>query len=107
MPIKTPPVIAQWYKHLDKGQTFQVVSIDEEEETVELQHFDGDLEEIDLDTWRELEIETIEPPEDWTGPIDDIEHDDLGYTETDMSEDDWARPLEEGGIPGEESEEEE
>lgn len=106
MPIQNPPVVAQWYKHLDKGQPFQVVSIDEDEETVEIQHFDGDLEEVDLDSWYELEVETIEPPEDWTGPIDDIEHDDLGYTETDMTEEDWARPLEEGGAGREESEEE-
>ncbi len=105
MPIQNPPVISQWYKHLDKGYTFQVVSIDEDEATVGIQHFDGDLEELDLDDWYELEIETIEPPEDWTGPIDDIERDDLGYTETDMSKEDWARPLEEGGATGGEEDE--
>jgi hypothetical protein len=102
MPIQQPPAVSQWYKHQDKGQEFQVVSIDEDEGTVEIQHFDGDVEELDIDTWYELEIETIEPPEDWTGPMDDIEVDDLGYTETEMKDKDWSEPLEEGGETEEE-----
>lgn len=95
MPIEYEPKVNQWYRHLDKGYQFQVVAVDHEEGTVEVQHFDGDLEELELDTWPELDIETIEPPEDWTGSMDDIELDDLGYTETDMSEEDWSGPLQE------------
>lgn len=95
MPIEDRPIINRWYKHLDKGYLFQVVMVDEEGDTVEIQHFDGDLEGFDLDTWNELEIELIEPPEDWTGSMDDIELDDLGYTETGMSKEDWSEPLQE------------
>lgn len=90
MPIEQDPVVNQWYRHLDKGQQFQVTAIDEEAGTIEIQHFDGDVEELELDGWRELELEPIEPPEDWTGPMDDIERDDLGYTETDMTREEWA-----------------
>jgi len=79
-----------------------VTAFDEEEGTVEIQHFDGDIEEMDLDDWRELDLELIEPPEDWTGPVDDVERDDLGYSETDMSADDWREPLQEKGQPTEE-----
>lgn len=95
MPIMSAPIINQWYRHRDKGYRFQVVSLDDNAGTVEMQHFDGDLEEFDLDDWYALEIEPIETPEDITGPLDDIETDDLGYTETEMSEADWAEPLEE------------
>ena len=95
MPIEDSPIINRWYKHLDKGYQFQVVMVDEDEDTIEIQHFDGDLEELDLDTWNELEIEMIEPPEDWTGCMDDIELDDLGYTETGMRKEDWSEPLQE------------
>ncbi len=54
----------------------------------------------------------IEAPEDWTGGMDDIETDDLGYSETEMREKDWSTPLEEGAGAteagwSEESEEEE
>ena len=57
-----------------------------------------------------MALEPIETPEDWTGPMDDIERDDLGYTETDMSAEDWAEPLgerstlQEQEYPGEEEE---
>jgi hypothetical protein len=91
------PVVFQWYRHLDKGQQFYVTAFDEEEGAVEIQHFDGDLEEVDLDDWHQLDIEPIEPPEDWTGPVDDVERDDLGYTDTDMTRDDWEKPLREEG----------
>ncbi len=97
MPIEAAPVVSQWYQHLDKGQQFQVTAVDETEGTVEIQHFDGDVEEIELDEWYGLEIEPIEPPEDWTGPVDDVERDDLGYTETDMTGEDWEKPLREEG----------
>ncbi len=66
---------------------------------------------MDLDDWYQLDIESIETPEDWTGPVDDIERDDLGYTETDMEKDDWSTPLgethETGARPGEPPEGEE
>ena len=97
MATQNEPVVSQWYRHLDKGQQFQVTAFDETEGSVEVQHFDGDVEEIDLDDWREWDIEPIEPPEDWTGPVDDIERDDLGYTETDMTPQDWQEPLQEMG----------
>ena len=101
------PVVSQWYRHRDKGQQFYVTALDEVEGTVETQHFDGDLEEMDFDDWHQLSIETIEPPEDWTGPVDDVERDDLGYSETDMTAEDWAEPLAEMGIPIAEEEREE
>src|SRR3990172_1304153 len=96
MPTTLKPVVSQWYRHLDKGQQFYVTALDEEEE-------------MDFDDWRELAIEAIEPPEDWTGPVDDVERDDLGYTETDMTAEDWEEPLQEKGqqAEGEREEEEE
>ena len=100
------PVVSQWYRHRDKGQQFYVTALDEEEGTVETQHFDGDVEEMDFDDWHQLSIETIEPPEDWTGPVDNIARDDLGYSETDMTSEDWQEPLEEK-VQAAESEEEE
>jgi hypothetical protein len=83
------PVVGNWYQYENTDQRFVVVAVDEDEATIEIQNFDGDLEELDADTWYELDIEPIETPEDWTGPIDDIERDDLGYTETGMTPADW------------------
>ncbi len=95
MPIYRKPVINQWYQHLDKGYPFQVTAFDDIDDTVEVQHFDGDLEEIDLPDWYALDIEPIATPEDWTGPMDTIRGDDLGYRDTGMRQADWEAPLQE------------
>lgn len=96
MNSEADPIVGNWYRHLDKGQSFTVVAIDDDARTVEIQHFDGDLEEIDLDTWYLLPIELIEEPENWSGPMDVAELDDLGGTEvTDTRPEDWSEPLEE------------
>lgn len=88
MASETDPIVNAWYQHLDKGQQFEVVDVDNKRGLVEIQYFDGGTDEIDLDAWYELDIEPIEPPEDRTGPLDDVERDDIGYTETDMQSDD-------------------
>lgn len=77
----------------DKGESFQVIGCDSEAHTIEVQTFDGDLDEIDEETWSTLPLEFAVAPEDWTGPVDDIEHDDLGYSETEMRGEDWGEPL--------------
>ena len=85
--------IGQWYTRWDKGEIFQVVGYDGASRTVEVQTFDGDLDEIDEESWAGLPLALAEPPEDWTGPVDEVERDDLGYSETDMSPADWTEPL--------------
>ena len=95
MPTEADPILSNWYQHLDKGQKFRVVALNEEQGLIEIQHFDGDLEEIDQDTWYELDLEPSEPPDNWAGPIDIGELDDLGTEITDTSRDDWDDSLQE------------
>lgn len=87
------PEIGQWYLHLDKGEMFCVTGYDHDGRTIEIQNFDGDVDEIDADTWSTLPLERASEPEDWTGPVDDVEIDDLGYSETAMRSGDWSEPL--------------
>ncbi len=88
-----PARIDQWYLRQDKGEAFLVTAYDEKARTIEIQTFDGDVDEIDQEAWGNLPIEFAEPPEDCTGPIDEVEPDDLGYSETGMTEADWSAPL--------------
>ena len=99
--IAIRPEIGQWYAHTDKGEVFQVVGYDDHARTIEVQSFDGDVDEIDEDTWNSLPLERSPPPEDWTGPMDDIETDDLGYSETEMKPADWTQPLQPLKVEGE------
>ena len=92
MPNELDPIIDQWYAHLDKGQRFFVVAINDEEKTVDIQHFDGEIQELSMNEWRNLQIELSVEPENWTGALDIAEQDDLGTGVTDTRPDDWTEP---------------
>ena len=93
MATELDPIVDNWYFHRDKGQRFYVVAVDEEEGTVEIQHFDSDLEEISLNAWYDMDIELSEAPENWSGAMDIVEQDDLGTEITDTKPEDWSEPL--------------
>jgi hypothetical protein len=95
MPTENDPIIGNWYQHLDKGQCFQIVALDEKNATVELQHFDGDLEEVELEVWYTLDVEVCDEPENWSGPVDIGELDDYGTEITETTQEQWDEPLEE------------
>ena len=112
MGTEADPLVDSWYQRQDKGQTFQVVAVDEAAGTIEIQHFDGDVEELDLEVWYHMDLQPIEPPEDWSGPLDVGEVDDLTGTEvSDTAAEDWAESLEEivksEEVPREETSEDE
>lgn len=86
------PVVGNWYRHADKGQSFSVIEVDEERLRVGLQYFDGDLDELDLDDWYELDVLPIDPPEDWTGPIDTLEPDELDTADSGGEVQGWEVP---------------
>ena len=90
MPTEADPIIGTWYEHTDKGQKFEVVSLDEDNGIIGIQYFDGDLDEIDLDTWYEMDIVTSEAPEDWTGPVDEVPKDDAAAPGTAMADEEWS-----------------
>jgi len=81
------PVPGQWYESLDDEEVFQVLSVDEDAELIELQYEDGDVEEIDHETWQELDLDLTEEPEGWSGS-DDEEDDDEEFDDEDEDDDD-------------------
>lgn len=95
MPTAIDPIEGSWYCHLDKGQPFFVVAVDESARTIEVQHFDGDIEEFDFATWYQSDLEVCEEPENWSGPFDIDNVDDLGTEVTDTRASDWNEPLSE------------
>ncbi|MFN2366662.1 MAG: DUF6763 family protein [Desulfurivibrionaceae bacterium] len=75
------PRIDQWYWEPTSDRTFTVIDYDEDDGVIEIQYFDGEVNELDMEEWQELAPEEVDQPEDWTGPIDKLEQDDLGYDE--------------------------
>jgi hypothetical protein len=96
MATDADPIVGNWYAHrTEKGQKFEVIAIDEDDGVVEVQHYDGDVEAFDIDDWYQMDLDVIEAPENWTGPMDGITDEDLVYMDSDMGEDEWKQPLQE------------
>ena len=83
MSTEVSPAVGNWYK-TPEDPSFEVVALDEDEGTIEIQYFEGEVDELSFDDWESMEIVAIAPPEDWSGPFDDLERDDLGYTDTNL-----------------------
>lgn len=78
------PILSDWYLDAASGRTFRIVAIDGESDSIEVQYFNGDISEFDFASWFESEFSPIEPPKDWSAPFDDVENDDLGYSDPDI-----------------------
>jgi hypothetical protein len=79
------PVQGQWYEDLEENEVFRVLSLDPDEEIVEVQYENGDIEEMDLDTWHELDLERAQEPEGWASDDDEDEEEE----DEDEDDDDW------------------
>jgi hypothetical protein len=87
-PQHIEPVVGDWYR--SHGQLFEVVAVDDTEGIVEVQHADGDLEEIDLDDWstrcRASSLRTAEQPEDSRLSSDQDDDEDTGVASSSINE---------------------
>jgi hypothetical protein len=79
------PVPSQWYENVEEEESFRVLSVDEDSELIEIEYLDGDIEELDLEAWHEMDLERIEQPEGWSESDDEDEEWD---EEDDEDEDD-------------------
>jgi hypothetical protein len=84
------PVPSQWYENVEEEESFRVLSVDEDSELVEIEYLDGDIEELDLEAWHEMDLEKIAQPEGWSESDDEDTDEDEEYDEEDdEDEDDW------------------
>jgi hypothetical protein len=85
------PVPGKWYENREEEETFRVLSVDEDDELVEIEYMDGEIEELDLDTWHELDLEPTEQPEGWSDDADsdeDEEDEDEDFDDEDEDDED-------------------
>ncbi|MES9940012.1 MAG: DUF6763 family protein [Candidatus Thiodiazotropha sp. 6PLUC2] len=83
--------IGSWFKTVN-GDQFEVVAHDLDEGVIEVQFYDGTVEEYDLDDLEELEVKPIAPPEDWAGSYD-LSKDDYGVDLDQPAGDNHANPF--------------
>ena len=85
------PQAGQWYEDLETEESFQVLSVDPDEEIIRIQWPDREIQEIDLDQWNEMDLDLALPPEGWVDDVaesDDEEEDELEDDDWDEDEDD-------------------
>jgi hypothetical protein len=82
------PHIGHWYENGFRTATFKVVALDLDG-NIMTQHFDGEIEELEPDTWEELELFEVAPPEDWSGPFE-ISKEDLDQYDEPLKKDQSA-----------------
>lgn len=88
---KVEPTVGNWYQRPGRS-IFEVVAIDEDGRTVELQFFDGTVDELDLESWHSTYIEEVEPPEDYSGSMD-LLGDDYEAKEDEHLAKVWSDPI--------------
>jgi hypothetical protein len=88
------PIVGQWYRGAT-NELFEVVAIDEHDESIEIQYFDGTVTEMDFDSWNEQlfdrMLDAADAPEDWSGAID-VEIEDLDRDFEDNARSAWSTP---------------
>jgi segregation and condensation protein B len=83
------PVPGQWYENLEDEESFRVLTVDEDSELVEIEYLDGEIEEIDLETWHEMDLDQTTEPEGWAESDEEEDEEEEDEEEDEEDDDDW------------------
>lgn len=87
----TLPTIGDWYQK-PGGDLFEVVALDDSDGTIEIQYFDGTVEEVDNDGWFDMGALAAVAPEDYSGSLDITSEDYVARVDIAGGKD-WGDPL--------------
>ena len=83
------PVPGQWYENLEDEESFRVLTVDEDSELVEIEYLDGEIEEIDLETWHEMDLDQTAEPEGWAESDEEEDEEEEEEEDEEEDDDDW------------------
>ena len=75
MPMEEEPVVGKVYEDAD-GVAFEILEFDEDDGTIEIQYEDGTVDEIDLDTWYDMDLQQVKTADKSDDDIEDEEDDE-------------------------------
>lgn len=79
--------VGAWYRG-NGTEPFEVVALDFENETVEVQFYDGSVAELDYDGWMELAAQPTTGPDGFDGALD-MSHEDMLAIDSVTHSDEW------------------
>lgn len=59
---KRGPVVGNWYQDAAEDEIFEVIAVDDD--GIAVQYLNGDISEIDPETWAQMVLLPAEPPDD-------------------------------------------
>lgn len=80
------PTVGQWYQDDDR-RIFEVVAWDLD--AIEIQYYDGDVDEFDMDVWYMMDIIPADEPNDGSGPFDELDSEELSHIQNSYSPASW------------------
>ena len=69
--IQSEPEVGLWYRDI-QSRIFEVVAVPDED-TIEVQYYDGDISELDQESWEMLCVTQISEPGDGLGLYEEDE----------------------------------
>ena len=85
------PTIGQWYQDI-QYRFFEVVACDNE--SIEIQFYDGNIEEVDKDNWLSLSVKVVAEPNDGLSPFEELDFNDGGFLDEGASLLGWSSSVE-------------
>jgi hypothetical protein len=85
------PVAGRWYRDVERDEIFKVIAVEENDDVIEIQHADGEIEDLESAEWFEMDLERAGEPEDWLREeeeTDEEAEDDEDWGEEE-DDDDW------------------
>lgn len=92
--LKDFPAVGTWYQDAQQGICFEVVAVDTETQTIEVQLLEGEVTEFEFESWNLMQLEPIEEPEDWRNGFELASEDSLD-PDLPYQPESWVNPLEE------------
>ena len=87
------PVIGVWYWDLEHTERFEVVAEDKKGGLIEIQYFNGEIEELDIDTWFTMRVVSTNAPIDCSGPYEIEKEEQNELNDEPIHPDHWSDPL--------------
>ena len=86
------PTVGAWFQDLVEDQMFEIVAVDEQGGTIEVQYLGGEVSEFDLEGWEQVVLAPAEAPED-AGAGYELSREDEWNNDQAIVPESWSNPL--------------
>ena len=86
------PAVGAWYHNLAEDDLFEIVAIDEQFGTIEIQYLGGEVSELEIENWAQLLLTPAEAPED-AGAAFELSKEDQWDNDRPIIPENWTNPL--------------